>query len=154
MWILGYNPQVRGKNNESSPGISSTWMKVFINLFCIICLTFLQEAIKKKLEIQKQNQELLNKQIKEQKVKIMNFIAAVCLTTYPLHICRLFLRLLVAHLVSLRTVKFIGRRNKGLLTEKEIRQDKKRQIADSFGVNKLSISPVWDFFNVLLPDFT
>ena len=26
---------------------------------------------------------ILNKQIKEQKVKIMNFIAAVCLTTYP-----------------------------------------------------------------------
>ena len=44
---------------------------------------FLQEAIKKKLEIQKQKQELLNKQIKEQKVRIMNFIAAVCLTTYP-----------------------------------------------------------------------
>ena len=58
-------------------------MKVFMNLFCIICLIFLQEAIKKKLEIQKQKQELLNKQIKEQKVKIMNFIAAVCLTTYP-----------------------------------------------------------------------
>ena len=56
-------------------------MKVFINLFCIICLILLQEAIKKKLEIQKQKQELLNKQIKEQKVKIMNFIAAVCLTT-------------------------------------------------------------------------
>ena len=81
--LKGYNPQVRGKNNESSPGISSTWMKVFINLFCIICLIFLQEAIKKKLEIQKQKQELLNKQIKEQKVKIMNFIAAICLTTYP-----------------------------------------------------------------------
>ena len=46
-------------------------------------LLFLQEAIKKKLEIQKQKQELLNKQIKEQKVKIMNFIAAICLTTYP-----------------------------------------------------------------------
>ena len=38
--LKGYNPQVRGKNNESSPGISSTWMKVFINLFCIICLIF------------------------------------------------------------------------------------------------------------------
>ena len=35
-----------------------------------------------------------------------------------------------------------------------IGQDKKRQIADSFGVNKLSISPVWDFFNVLLRCFT
>ena len=60
-------------------------MKVFMNLFCNICLFFffLQEAIKKKLEIQKQKQELLNKQIKEQKVKIMNFIAAICLTTYP-----------------------------------------------------------------------
>ena len=120
-------------------------MKVFMNLFCIICLIFLQEAIKKKLEIQKQKQELLNKQIKEQKVKIMNFIAAICLTTYPLHICWVFLRLLAAHLVSLRTVKFVGRRNKRLLTKKGIRQDKKRQIADSFGVNKLSISPVWDF---------
>ena len=85
--LKGYNPQVRGKNNESSLGINSTWMKVFMNLLCIICLIFLlQEAIKKKLEIQKQKQELLNKQIKEQKVKIMNFIAAVstvCLTTYP-----------------------------------------------------------------------
>ena len=30
----------------------------------------LQEAMKKKLEIQKQKQELLNKQIKEQKVNI------------------------------------------------------------------------------------
>ena len=58
---------------------------MFVNLVCIICLIFffLQEAIKKKLEIQKQKQELLNKQIKEQKVRIMNFIAAVCLTTYP-----------------------------------------------------------------------
>ena len=82
--LKGYNPQVRGKNNESSPAISSTLMKVFMNLFCIICLIFFwQEAIKKKLEIQKQKQELLNKQIKEQKVKIMNFITAVCLTTYP-----------------------------------------------------------------------
>ena len=63
----------------------------------------------------------------------------------PLHICWVFLRLLAAHLVSLRTVKFEGRRNKRLLTKKGIRQDKKRQIADSFGVNKLSISPVWDF---------
>ena len=60
-------------------------MKVFMNLFCYYHLSyfFLQEAIKKKLEIQKQKQELLNKQIKEQKVKIMNFITAVCLTTYP-----------------------------------------------------------------------
>ena len=84
--LKGYNPQVRRKNNESSLGISSTWMKVFMYPLCIICLIFLQEAIKKKLEIQKQKQELLNKQIKEQKVKIMNFIAAVstvCLTTYP-----------------------------------------------------------------------
>ena len=85
-WDLkGYNPWVRGKNNELSLGISSTWMKVFMNLFCYYHLSyfFLQEAIKKKLEIQKQKQELLNKQIKEQKVKIMNFITAVCLTTYP-----------------------------------------------------------------------
>ena len=55
-----------------------------MNLFCYYHLSyfFLQEAIKKKLEIQKQKQELLNKQIKEQKVlRIMNFIAAVCLTT-------------------------------------------------------------------------
>ena len=81
--LKGYNPRVRGKNNESSLGISSTCMKVFMNLFCIICLIFLQEAIKKKLEIQKQKQELLNKQIKEQKVKVMNFITAVCLITYP-----------------------------------------------------------------------
>ena len=140
--LKGYNPQVRRKNNELSPGISSTWVKVFMNLFCYYHLSyfFLQEAIKKKLEIQKQKQELLNKQIKEQKVKIMNFIAAICLTTYPLHICWVFLRLLAAHLVSLRTVKFVGRRNKRLLTEKGIRQDKKRQIADSFGVNKLSIT--------------
>ena len=90
--LKGYNPQVRRKNNESSLGISSTWMKVFMYPLCIICLIFLQEAIKKKLEIQKQKQELLNKQIKEQKVKIMNFITVVCLTTYPLHICRIFLR--------------------------------------------------------------
>ena len=38
--LKGYNPQVRGNNNESSPGISSTWMKVFMNHFCIICLIF------------------------------------------------------------------------------------------------------------------
>ena len=81
--LKGYNPQIRGKNNESSLGISSTWMKVFMYPLCIIYLIFLQEAMKKKLEIQKQKQELLNKQIKEQKVKIMNFITAVCLTTYP-----------------------------------------------------------------------
>ena len=122
-------------------------MKVFINLFCIICLLFLQEAIKKKLEIQKQKQELLNKQIKEQKVKIMNFIADVCLTTYPPSICQVILRLLAAHLVSLRSVKFIGRRNKRLLTKKGIGQDKKRQIADSFGVNKLRLhQPSMGFF--------
>ena len=90
--LKGYNPQVRRKNNESSLGISSTWMEVFMYPLCIICLIFLQEAIKKKLEIQKQKQELLNKQIKEQKVKIMNFITVVCLTTYPPHICRIFLR--------------------------------------------------------------
>ena len=48
---------------------------------------FLQEAIKKKLEIQKQKQERLNKQIKKQKVKIMNFIAAVTVSPLtPLHI--------------------------------------------------------------------
>ena len=87
-WDLkGYNPWVRGKNNELSLGISSTWMKVFMNLFCIICLIFLQEAIKKKLEIQKQKQERLNKQIKKQKAKIMNFIAAVTVSPLtPLHI--------------------------------------------------------------------
>ena len=52
-------------------------------LYHLSYFVFLQEAIKKKLEIQKQKQELLNKQIKEQKVKIMNFIAAISLTTYP-----------------------------------------------------------------------
>ena len=48
----------------------------------------------------------------------MNFIVAVCLTTYPPS--------LVAHLVSLRTVKFVGRRNKRLLTKKGMgaRQEK------------------------------
>ena len=76
----------------------------------------------------------------------MNFIVAVYLTTYPPS--------LAAHLVSLRSVKFVGRRNKRLLTKTGIGQDKKRQIAYSFGVNKLSISPVWDFFNVLLLDST
>ena len=105
-------------------------MKVFINLFCIICLIFLQEAIKKKLEIQKQKQELLNKQIKKQKVKIMNFIAAVCLTSYPpSHFVAYFLDLLAAHLVCLRSVKLVGRRNKRLLTKKGIRQDEKIRIA-------------------------
>ena len=131
-WDLkGYNPWVRGKNNELSLGISSTWMKVFMNLFCIICLFFfLQEVIKKKLEIQKQKQELLNKQIKKQKVKIMNFIAAVCLTSYPpSHFVGYFLDLLAAHLVCLRSVKLVGRRNKRLLTKKGIRQDEKIRIA-------------------------
>ena len=52
-------------------------------LLSFVLLFFTGGDIKKKLEIQKQKQELLNKQIKEQKVKIMNFIAAICLTTYP-----------------------------------------------------------------------
>ena len=40
-WDLkGYNPWVRRKNNELSPGISSTWMKVFMNLFCYYHFVF------------------------------------------------------------------------------------------------------------------
>ena len=45
--LKGYNLQVRRKNNELSPGISSTWMKMFMNLFCIICLIFFTGGNKK-----------------------------------------------------------------------------------------------------------
>ena len=40
--LKGYTilDQVRGKSNELSLGMSSTWMKVFMNLFCIIGLIF------------------------------------------------------------------------------------------------------------------
>lgn len=41
-----------------------------LHLKNLIFFYLFQEAIKKKLEIQKQKQELLNKQIKEQKVRL------------------------------------------------------------------------------------
>ena len=77
----------------------------------------------------------------------MNFIAAISLTTYhpASHLLGISQTGFSAHDVYLRSVKFLGRRSKGLLTKKGIGQDTKRQIADSFVVNKLSISPVWDF---------
>ena len=50
-------------------GFTFTWTSFEkIKLFDLF-----QEAIKKKLEIQKQKQELLNKQIKEQKVRLQIF---------------------------------------------------------------------------------
>ena len=38
--LKGYNPQVRGKSNELSLGMSSTWMKVFIWTFFVSFVLF------------------------------------------------------------------------------------------------------------------
>ena len=46
----------------------------YILCYSVLGMFVLQEAMKKKLEIQKQKQELLNKQIQEQKVSGENFI--------------------------------------------------------------------------------
>ena len=120
---------------------------MFVNVVCIICLIFFFTGGNKK-ETGNSETETRTTQQTDQRTEGKNYeFYCSCLSHHlsPFTFVGYFLDLLAAHLVSLRTVKFVGRRNKRLLTKKGIGQDKKRQIADSFGVNKLSISPVWDF---------